>query len=132
MKLIRHDPFGQLDTFWGDTAFPTFDQGMHTDIYEEGNNVIVKVSLPGFKKEQINVTVEDKYVYVVANTTEEKESKNKKYYKHEIRSGSSERMIALPCAVVENKGEATYQDGVLTITAPKAESTKRKQAITVK
>lgn len=98
------------------------------DMYEEGDNVIVKVKAPGFKEDQIEITVEGGSVCITGKAEEEEEEKDKKrkYYRKEFRSQSFTRRVDLPVQVRADKAEANFDNGVLTLTLPKAEEAKPK------
>lgn len=103
------------------------DMGM--DVYEEGDNVVVKIVAPGFTKEDIDVSVESGKVTVVGksqNVIEEKE-KSRKYYRKEISQRSFTRSCTLPVDVTADKAQATFKDGILTVTLPKSEEAKPKK-----
>ena len=98
------------------------------DMYEEGDNVIVKVKAPGFKEDQIEITIEGGRVCITGKAEEEEEEKDKKrkYYRKEFRSQSFTRTVDLPVQVKADKAEADFDDGVLTLTLPKSEEAKPK------
>jgi len=97
------------------------------DIFEKGNNLIVKAPLPGVKPEDLNIEVHEKVLTISGETKQEEERKEKDYHLQEQRYGRFERSVTLPCAVKVDKAEADYDDGVLTLTLPKAEETKGKK-----
>lgn len=99
------------------------------DVYEEGDQVVVKVKAPGFKKDEVDVSVESGKVTVVGNAQQEKEEEDKKrkYYRKEISKSSFTRSCVLPVDVVPDKANANFEDGVLTITLPKSEEAKPKK-----
>lgn len=103
------------------------------DMYEEDDNVIVKVKAPGFKEDNIDITIEDGTVCITGKVEEEKEEKDKKrkYYRKEFKSQSFTRRVDLPVRVKADKAEADYDNGVLVLKLPKAEEAKPK-AIKVK
>lgn len=103
------------------------------DMYEEEDTVVVKVKAPGFKEENIDITVEDGVVTITGKieAEEEEEDKKKKYYRKEFTSQSFTRRVDLPVRVQPEQAEADYENGVLTLTLPKAEEAKPK-AIKVK
>ena len=96
------------------------------DIYEENDNVVVKMKAPGFEKEDFSVTVVGDNLTIKAEANEEKEDKGKKYYKKEIRTQSIARSVTLPSSVVSDKANAEYKNGVLSLTLPKSEQAKPK------
>lgn len=91
------------------------------DIYETDKEVVAEVNLPGFNPENIEVKVENGLLKISGKAAEEKEEKEKGYWRKEIRRGSFERIVRLPAAVKENAVEATYSQGVLKIVMPKLE-----------
>ena len=89
------------------------------DVYEDGDNLIAELNLPGLKGEDIDVEAEDSHLRVSGRREEVQEKKEKSHYTKEIRRGSFERVIPLPDQVEANKVEAEYQDGVLKVIMPK-------------
>ncbi|MCD6220950.1 Hsp20/alpha crystallin family protein [bacterium] len=138
-KLAKWDPFKELldvrDNFDRliDRIFNRdFDlwEGERTpsiDVYEEGDNIIVKAEIPGVKKEDISVTLSDDTLTISGKKSEEKEVKKENYYRKEIRSGSFSRSFTLPARVDKDKVKATYKDGVLQLVLPKAPEEKEKE-----
>lgn len=102
---------------------------MSMDVYEEGDNVVVKVMAPGFTKENIDVSIESGKITIVGKSqgvVEEKE-KGRKYYRKEITQRSFTRSATLPVDVTPDRAQATFKDGVLTVTLPKSERAKPKK-----
>lgn len=123
MAIIKWEPFGEVNRFFEDFPIPSFkDIGsdLAVDVYEEGDNVIAKMNIPGVDPEKINVSVEDNMLRVSGAHEEEREEKKKHYYHKEIRKGSFERVISLPQAVQKDKVSADYKNGTLVVTLPKA------------
>lgn len=79
---------------------------------------IVRASLPGFKKENIDVQVHDGILTIKAESTEEHEAKGEKFYHKERRWGSLSRRIALPGNPSDEGIAADLKDGVLTVKIP--------------
>jgi HSP20 family protein len=91
------------------------------DISEDERHVIVRASLPGFTKEQIDVQVHDGVLTVKATHDEEREEKSERFYRRERRFGSLSRSIELPGTVEGDRTEAQLKDGVLSLRIPKSE-----------
>lgn len=122
MTIIKWKPFADVERFFEDFPTPSFKElgsDLAVDVYEEGNNVIAKMNVPGVDPEKINVTVENNNLSVSGAHEEEKEEKRKHYYHKEIRKGSFERTVPLPHAVLKDKVSAEYKNGTLIITLPK-------------
>ena len=137
-RRSNHDPFATLlrrvfDEPWTGIAeiSPAIEEGsLLVDVSEDENNVFVRASLPGFKKDEIDVQVHDGVISISGTHNEEHEEKTEKFYRKERRYGSVSRRLALPCATQEAEARAELNDGVLTVRVPKAENaTPRKIAI---
>ena len=79
------------------------------------------------KKEDISVSLSDDTLTISGKKSEEKEVKKENYYRKEIRSGGFSRSFTLPARVDKDKVKATYKDGVLQLTLPKAPEEKEKE-----
>ena len=99
---------------------------MALDMYQTDNEVVVKAALPGSKPEDVEINVVGDRLTVKAESKEEKEAKEENYFRREFRYGSSYREINLPTAVQAEKAEATFENGIPTITIPKSEAVKPK------
>lgn len=123
MPIIKWEPFGVADRFFEDFTIPTPFANLGTDlavdVYEEGDNVIAKMNIPGVDPDKINASVEDNMLRVSGTHEEEKEEKKKHYYRKEIKKGSFERVVSLPQLVQKEKVLAEYKNGTLKITLPK-------------
>ncbi len=99
------------------------------DMYEEGDNLIVKASLPGLKPEEVNIQVQGDVLTISGESKQERESQDKvrNYQLREQTYGRLERSVALPVAVTVDKAEAVFADGILTLTLPKTEESRAKQ-----
>ena len=97
------------------------------DVYEEGDNIIVKAEVPGVKKEDISVSLNGDILTISGKSQEEKEVKKENFYRKEIRSGTFSRSITLPAQIDKDKVKASYKDGVLHLTLPKSPEEKKKE-----
>ncbi len=101
------------------------------DMYQTDDEVVVKASIPGFKAEDVQINVTGEILTLRGEVKREEEKKDKAWHIREQRWGSFERSVAMPTAVVADKAKAEFENGILTITLPKAEEVKPK-TITVK
>ena len=115
------------------TAFAGFYDGAERrewsiplDIVRDGDNVTVQASLPGVQPDDINVTIEDGVLTIKADTKAQEEREDGGYVVRERRAGSFHRSLRLSDQVDTDKVEPRYENGVLTITLPVAESKKAK------
>ena len=97
------------------------------DVMEGKDKLTVKAELPGFKREDLDVSVHENNLILSGERKAEEERKNGEFYRSERFYGRFHRSISLPYAVDNAKIEARYQDGVLTVVLPKSESAKAKQ-----
>src|SRR5512136_1579652 len=101
------------------------------DLYQTADDVVVKASLPGLKAEDVQISVQSNVLTLRGEFSQESEKKEATYHIRERRSGAFERSVMLPTDVQTEKAKADFEDGILTITLPKAETVKPK-TITIK
>jgi HSP20 family protein len=102
------------------------------DVFEEGDELVVKAELPGLAREEIDVTVAGELLTVSGRKEKEEKVERKDYHRLERSAGAFTRTITLPVEVEIEKVTATFKDGVLEIRAPKtpeAKSRTRKIAV---
>lgn len=104
-----------------------FDFSPSCDIAEEGNSYVLTFDLPGVTKDQVKVEADNDQLTIRAERKEEKKTESKKKYLSEVHYGSYARTFTLPGPIDEKKIDAKFENGVLTVTVPKTESTKTKQ-----
>ncbi len=103
------------------------------DVYEKGGWVVVKVELPGLKREDVQVEVDAGDLVIRGERKAEEEVKEADYYRMERRTGSFYRRVALPEGVDPEQIAATFRDGVLEVTMPRpAQATPAARKIPVK
>lgn len=130
MQLIKWEPFKDLEGFFEDrpyiSMFPKLGWDLAVDVFEEGKNVIAKVSLPGVKSEEIDISIDKDVLTVSGARQEETETDKKDYYSKEIRRGAFSRSVSLPKIVDAEGTKADYADGVLTVTMPVVKGQEKK------
>jgi len=89
------------------------------DVLERDGKLVVRADLPGLKREDIEVKVEDDMLVIRGKREEKEEVKEGDYYRLERKSGEFSRAIRLPDGVDPATVEASYADGVLEVTVPK-------------
>lgn len=94
------------------------------DIVERDDDYVVKLELPGVKKSEVKITIEDNLLTVSGEKKQESELKEKEHYRVERSYGAFRRSFTLPSTIEGDKIEAAYEDGILTISLPKAEESK--------
>ena len=96
------------------------------DLYQTADNVVAVVELPGMRKEDINISLHDGML-TIAGERQSSSGEGENAERTERFSGKFRRSISLPTRVDASKVSATYKDGILTVTLPKAEEAKPKK-----
>jgi HSP20 family protein len=96
------------------------------DIYQNNENVIARVELPGMRKEDIEISLHDGML-TISGERKAESAEGEKAERTERYVGKFRRSVSLPTLVDANKVAAYYRDGILTVTLPKAEEAKPKQ-----
>jgi HSP20 family protein len=143
--IVRWDPFRDMvslrdamnrlfeESFvrpapWG----ATFEGApLAVDVVETKDDVTVKASVPGIKPEDIDITIAGDLLTIKGEFKSEHKSEEANVVRQERRYGKFERALSLPTHIVADKARAEFENGVLTLTLPKAEDVKPK-AIKVK
>ena len=104
-----------------DDFFRSGANALALDVHEDDNNYTVSTELPGVKPEEINVRHEGDYLVIEAETRSQTESdQSKRPLVQERRYGRYSRRLRLPQNIDFSKADANYDNGVLTLTLPKA------------
>ena len=126
-NITRYNPFEDLFREFGKGFWlkpmsfpPETELSMKIDVKEDEKAFTVKADIPGVKKEDIQVDVEDDQIFVRAEIKQEKEEKKGEKVIHSERSyGMVSRSFTLPVGVDDKGARAEYKDGVLSLTLPK-------------
>jgi HSP20 family protein len=94
---------------------------------ETPNTIEVRMDLPGIKPEEIDIQLANGVLTVSGERKEEKEEKDKTFHRLERHYGSFSRSVTVPSALADDKVDAQYHDGVLTVTLQKTEEAKAKK-----
>jgi len=114
-------------TFGWDRPFAEFgDFGPSVDIIDREDEVVVRAEVPGYKKDDIEVSVSGNTLTLKGNTSVEQKQEDGDYYHQEITRGAFTRSFTLPAEVDDAKAKASMKDGVLDLRLPKLEKTKRR------
>lgn len=101
------------------TLFPSL-KSISCDVIDEGDQYLIKLEMPGVKKDEINLNVSDNSIEISAQHKEEEEEKKKNYLRKERNEVSYYRTLPLPEKVLSDKTQAKLTDGILNVTIPKA------------
>lgn len=98
-----------------------------TDIYEDKDKYTLKIDLPGIKKDDVKISYVDGRLSISGERVQESEQKDSKWHRIERSFGKYYRSFNLPEHIQEDKINAEFKDGQLTVTVPKAEEAKPKE-----
>ena len=118
--------FNRLSSDWDGGKWLTREFSPAYDLSETADAFQVRMDVPGIKPDDITVQVTGDSVQISGERKEEKEEKGKTWHRVERHSGSFSQILRLPNPVNEDKVQAEFSDGVLTVTLPKTEATKVK------
>ena len=141
MKLVRYNPLNEL-AFWGHPFNNFFNEPFFktkndepwypaVDILNEKDNVILNIELPGVKKEDISVKIEEKVLTITGEKKFETEEKKDGYYRKERSYGSFKRSFRLSDDVLVDEVDADFTDGVLTLRLKKDTAKEAVKQITI-
>jgi HSP20 family protein len=97
------------------------------DVFEDEDKITVQVELAGMKKEDFDISLQDDMLTISGERKSESEKREGESFRSERSFGAFSRSITLPSPVKAEEVKATYEDGVLTVTLPKAEEAKPKK-----
>lgn len=117
-----------MDEFFNDVVSKRRDNFVPSiDVSETDDKFLIAAELPGMKKDDINISLENGRLSISGERQFEKEEEGKTYHRVETRYGSFNRSFQLPDNVDEESINATYEDGLLNIAINKSENKVKKQ-----
>jgi HSP20 family protein len=114
----RFEPFGPF-TRWPEELM---SRAPATDLYQEGDSLVIETELPGLRKEDLEITLSGDVLTIKGRREQEKKEERRDYFRLERSTSTVSRTIHLPSEVQADKMTATLKDGVLLIKAPRAEA----------
>jgi HSP20 family protein len=134
MAIIRWDPFREMTQLQNrfDRLFDAVGGRQESwlpavDVFDTQDAVVLKAELAGMKPDDIQIEVEDNVLTIKGERKFEEKVDEERYYRVERRFGTFQRSLALPQGVKADQIEAAYDEGILTVTVPKAEQEKPKR-----
>jgi HSP20 family protein len=100
------------------------------DVIEKENHYLVKAEVPGFTKEQIDISVSEGILTIRGERKDEKVEEKENYYHKEISCGSFSRSVQLPGEINSGEIKASLKDGILNVEIPRVEA-KKPEAVKV-
>lgn len=138
-RVVRWDPFhdmisvrNQMDRLVDDLLQTNSSNGessssfqrLALDVQENDDAFTIYASVPGVNPDDLDISFSDSVLTIKGETRGENVSENEKWHLRERRFGQFQRSISLPTAIDADNIDASYNNGVLTLTLPKAEETK--------
>jgi len=126
MSLIRRNT-GLFPTLWSDVLTPDWFGGVDrfnptlpaVNIREEEKEFVLELAVPGMKKEDFNIEVDDNVLTISMERKDEHEESDSGYTRREFKYTNFKRAFTLPETVNEDAIEALYKDGILRFSLPK-------------
>ena len=125
MDRLFDDAFTRPFNLTGNLSLPAID------MFQTDDEIVVKAAVPGMKAEDVQINVTGETLTLKGEVKQKEETKDKAWHIREQRWGAFERSILLPSDVIADKAKAEFENGILTITLPKAEQA-RPKTITVR
>lgn len=147
MSLMRWDPFGGLsrmrdeidrmfeDFFTGRPGLARTGEGLRVpsvDIEETDESVVVRAELPGVKKDDLDIEVTPDALTIRAEMSEEKEQRDRRFYRRERSWGMFQRTVPVPVEIKSDAAKASFKDGLLEVTLPKVEPEEKAESVRIK
>lgn len=129
MAIIRWQPFSEMETLHRQMN-QIFDEMLTqnrdaitwkpaAELEDTDNNLILRLSIPGVEAKDLNIRVTQQVVAISGEKRHENQAENGSSFRSEFRYGKFQRVIPLPVAIENNKVQAEFKDGILTLTLPK-------------
>lgn len=142
MNIVRYDPFRELRSlqdemnrlFSGVTPAAGNREEMthgawmpNIDIFDENDNLVLEAELPGMKRDDFEISIENNVITLKGERKFENKSEGNNYHRIERAYGSFSRSFTLPQEVTAEGATADFEDGVLRVTLPKREETRARK-----
>ncbi len=142
MSIVRYDPFRDLRTLqeevnrlfstnltrgFGEESIGRGAWNPSVDIYENKDHIVLEAELPGMKREDFELSVENNVITLRGERQFEKKEDSDNYHRVERSYGSFTRSFTLPQTVSAEGATAEYKNGVLRVTLPKREEAKARR-----
>ena len=127
MLVPRRNSFDFFDNFFEDDFFPKKERNlMRTDIRENKNSYMIDIDLPGFEKENIDLSLDKGYLNIHAKVEKKEDEKKEEKFVHRERFfGECSRSFYVGDDVEEKDIQAEFKNGILKLTVPKKDEAKK-------
>ena len=128
MTLMLRDPFADtaslrqaMDRLFEESLPRSNRHWLAVDVYETASALVVKAALPGVKPDEVDIAIDGDTLTITGELKADEESVDRQYHRRELHVGSFERALRLPDRFQAEKTDAVFENGILTLTIPKAE-----------
>lgn len=125
INRLFSDTLGNLDWQYRDSAGASWVPPV--DIFEEADAIRIVAEVPGVKPEDIKISLENNVLTIQGTKEQVAQERTERVHRYERTYGAFERSFTLPATVDAGNIKASYEQGVLTVTLPKAENAKPRQ-----
>ena len=129
LRTIREELDRVFDSFFGRSSLPAERELLWVpamDVEERDDAFVVRLELPGLKKDEVKISITDNVLTVSGERKEEHTEEERTFHRREIFYGRFHRSVTLPSEVEGDRAKAVYHDGILEITIPKSERVRPK------
>ena len=130
-SLVRWNPWGELfslhDQLLSESFTGVAPTRLPTDIRQTDEAFVIEASVPGFAPEDVEVTVDQNVLSIRANRQQQTEDQRQGWVRRERRQTSLFRRVGLPAEVRADEIAASFENGVLTVTVPRAQKVQPKR-----
>lgn len=120
MTLIRWNPRFELESFFNEDVMGQRQFAPSLDIIQNEDTITVTAAIPGVKKEDINIDIQDNVLTIKGTVHQESKEEGKEFFREEILKGSFARSVRLPSEVNADTASAETKNGMLKVTIPKS------------
>jgi len=125
INRIFNESFGRSRDFEDEVSL--YDWRPPVDIYETGEGIVLKIELPGVKKDDVSVEIKDNVLTIKGERLLDPAIEDENYYRKERSFGKFNRSFSLQQLISPDLIKASFKDGVLTVEVPRPEEEKPKQ-----
>jgi HSP20 family protein len=127
MTLMFRDPFADslplrqaMDRLFEESLPRPNRHWLAVDIYETAGALVIKAALPGVKPDEVDIAIDGDILTITGELKADEASVDQQYHRRELHVGSFERALRLPERFEAGKTDAVFENGILTLTIPKA------------
>ncbi len=128
MTLMFRDPFADtvplrlaMDRLFEETFPHPNRHWLAVDVYETTSTLVIKAALPGMKPDEVDIAIDGDTLTIRGELKADEDAAGRDYHRRELHTGSFERALRLPERFEADNTNAVFENGILTLTIPKAE-----------